>query len=114
MGLQQRLSRVDLERRRRRLATISARGAAIPGEPMFLPARTAHNNEIGDEDDGIVVTLVYDSAADRTSIVGLTRATWRRGRCSPRGSGTTCRTRCTDISRPSCLLTSACGVTGTR
>jgi all-trans-8'-apo-beta-carotenal 15,15'-oxygenase len=63
-GLQQRLTRVDMES-----------GAAVshdfgpdgyPGEPMFIPA-----NGDGDEDDGTVVTVVFDSADRCSDIVGL-------------------------------------------
>jgi all-trans-8'-apo-beta-carotenal 15,15'-oxygenase len=63
-GLQQRITRVDLES-----------GAAVshdfaphgyPGEPVFIPARPD-----GEEDDGFVVTLVFDAAAGRTQVVGL-------------------------------------------
>jgi all-trans-8'-apo-beta-carotenal 15,15'-oxygenase len=65
-GLQQRLSRVDMES-----------GAVVshdfgpdgyPGEPMFIPA---NGNGDGDEDDGTVVTVVFDSADRRSDIVGL-------------------------------------------
>jgi all-trans-8'-apo-beta-carotenal 15,15'-oxygenase len=63
-GLQQRLTRVDMES-----------GAAVshdfgpdgyPGEPVFIPA-----NGDGDEDNGTVVTVVFDSASRRSNIVGL-------------------------------------------
>ncbi len=66
IGLQQRITRVDL-----------ASGAAVshdfaphgyPGEPVFIAAQPDGE---GEEDDGFVVTLVFDAAADRTQIVGL-------------------------------------------
>ena len=63
-GLQQLLTRVDLESGK----TVSHdfRPHRYPGEPVFIPAR-----DQGEEDDGCVVTLVYDAAAGRTDIVGL-------------------------------------------
>lgn len=63
-GLQQRLTRVDMESG----AVVSHDFGpdSYPGEPMFIPA----SNE-GDEDDGTVVTLVFNSADQRSDIVGL-------------------------------------------
>jgi all-trans-8'-apo-beta-carotenal 15,15'-oxygenase len=63
-GLQQQLARVDLQT-----------GAVVrhdfgpggyPGEPVFIATRQG-----GAEDDGVVVSLVFDSARKRTDIVGL-------------------------------------------
>jgi all-trans-8'-apo-beta-carotenal 15,15'-oxygenase len=64
IGLQQRITRVDLESG----ASVSHDFAphGYPGEPVFIPARPG-----GEEDEGFVVTLVFDAAADRTQIVGL-------------------------------------------
>ena len=55
IGLQQRITRVDLESG----ATVSHDFAphGYPGEPVFIPARPD-----GEEDDGFVVTLVFDAA----------------------------------------------------
>jgi len=63
-GLQQRLTRVDMESG----AVVSHDFGpdSYPGEPMFIPA----SND-GDEDDGTVVTLVFNSADQRSDIVGL-------------------------------------------
>jgi all-trans-8'-apo-beta-carotenal 15,15'-oxygenase len=63
-GLQQLLTRIDLDSG----ATISHdfRPLGYPGEPVFIPS-----GERSEEDDGCVVTLVYDAAAQRTDIVGL-------------------------------------------
>jgi all-trans-8'-apo-beta-carotenal 15,15'-oxygenase len=36
------------------------------GEPIFIPTRAD-----GEEDDGVVVTLVFDAKANRTDIVAL-------------------------------------------
>jgi all-trans-8'-apo-beta-carotenal 15,15'-oxygenase len=64
IGLQQQVARVDLES-----------GAAVThdfgpdgyvGEPLFIPRPGG-----GAEDDGAVVVLIYDAAAERTMIVGL-------------------------------------------
>jgi len=64
IGLQQRITRVDLESG----ASVSHDFAphGYPGEPVFIPARPG-----GEEDEGFVVTLVFDAAANRTQIVGL-------------------------------------------
>ena len=64
VGLQRRVTRVDMESGR----TTSHEFAAshYVGEPVFIPTRTD-----GEEDDGVVVTLVYDADANRTDIVGL-------------------------------------------
>jgi all-trans-8'-apo-beta-carotenal 15,15'-oxygenase len=66
IGLQQRVSRVDLSTG----ATVSHDFAphGYPGEPVFIPAQPAGS---GAEDEGFVVTLVFDGAANRTQIVGL-------------------------------------------
>jgi all-trans-8'-apo-beta-carotenal 15,15'-oxygenase len=63
-GLQQCITRVDLDSG---ATTSHDFGAGFyPGEPVFIPAR-----DDGEEDDGTVVTLVFDAAAGRTEIVGL-------------------------------------------
>lgn len=67
MGLQQRVSRVDFE------SGAVASHDFVPdgyvGEPLFVP-RAAD----AAEDDGVVITLVFDAATERTSIVGLDAA----------------------------------------
>jgi all-trans-8'-apo-beta-carotenal 15,15'-oxygenase len=64
VGLQRQVTRVDMDGG----ATVSHDFAAnqYVGEPIFIPLRND-----GDEDDGVVVTLVYDADANRTDIVGL-------------------------------------------
>ncbi len=64
MGLQRRVTRIDMDGG----ATVSHDVGAgrYAGEPIFIPSRAD-----GDEDDGVVVTLVYDATAGRTDIVGL-------------------------------------------
>jgi all-trans-8'-apo-beta-carotenal 15,15'-oxygenase len=63
-GLQQRITRVELESGRTTFHDFAPHG--YPGEPVFIPARPD-----GEEDDGYVVTLVFDAADGRTRIVGL-------------------------------------------
>jgi all-trans-8'-apo-beta-carotenal 15,15'-oxygenase len=64
IGLQQRISRVDFDTG----AVISHdfSPAGYVGEPLFVPRDPA-----AAEDDGVVITLVYDAGTERTSIVGL-------------------------------------------
>jgi all-trans-8'-apo-beta-carotenal 15,15'-oxygenase len=64
IGLQQRITRVDLESGASASHDFAPHG--YPGEPVFIPARRG-----GEEDEGFVVTLVFDAAANRTQIVGL-------------------------------------------
>jgi all-trans-8'-apo-beta-carotenal 15,15'-oxygenase len=66
-GLQQRLTRVDMESG----ATVSRDFApdGYPGEPLFVP-RSADSAE----DDGILITVVYDATSERSAIVGLDAA----------------------------------------
>jgi len=64
MGLQQQLARVDLETGV--VARHDFRPGGYPGEPVFIATRPG-----GDEDDGVVVSLVFDAARRRTDIVGL-------------------------------------------
>lgn len=66
-GLQQRVSRVDF-----RTGSVTSHSFApdgYAGEPLFVP-RTVD----GEEDDGVVLTMIYDSATQRSSIVGLDAA----------------------------------------
>ena len=63
-GLQQRITRVDLDSGQTESHDFGPDGYA--GEPVFFPARAD-----GEEDDGFVVTLVYDANEGRTHIVGL-------------------------------------------
>ncbi len=64
LGLQRRVTRVDMENGRS--VSHDVGGNRYVGEPIFIPTRAD-----GDEDDGVVVTLVFDAAANRTDIVGL-------------------------------------------
>jgi all-trans-8'-apo-beta-carotenal 15,15'-oxygenase len=64
LGLQQRITRVDLENGQTVSHDFAPHG--YPGEPVFIPAR-----QDGEEDDGYIVTLVYDASEGRTCIVGL-------------------------------------------
>ena len=63
-GLQQQLAKVDFQSRHRRCATISGPNG-YPGEPLFIATPG------GAEDDGVIVTLVFDAERKRTDIVGL-------------------------------------------
>ena len=63
-GLQQQLAKCDLE-----TGTVARHDFApggYPGEPLFIATRTG-----GAEDDGVVVTLVFDAQRQTTDIVGL-------------------------------------------
>ena len=64
VGLQRRVTRVDMDSG----ATVSHDFGAgqYVGEPIFIPLDTER-----DEDDGVVVTLVFDADAKRTDVVGL-------------------------------------------
>lgn len=64
IGLQRRVTRVDMETGH---AVSHDFGAEhYVGEPIFISTRVD-----GDEDDGVVVTLVFDAKENRTDIVGL-------------------------------------------
>ena len=63
-GLQQQLARVDLETGA--VARHDFRPGGYPGEPLFIATRAG-----GAEDDGVVVTLVFDARRQVTDIVGL-------------------------------------------
>ena len=64
IGLQQRVSRVDFETGV--VVSHDFSPAGYVGEPLFVPRDAA-----AAEDDGVVITLVYDAVTQRTSIVGL-------------------------------------------
>jgi len=64
VGLQQQLARIDLETGA--VAKHDFGPDGYPGEPLFIATRPG-----GAEDDGVVVTLVFDAARQRTDIVGL-------------------------------------------
>jgi all-trans-8'-apo-beta-carotenal 15,15'-oxygenase len=64
MGLQQQLARIDLESGAVTRHDFGPGG--YPGEPFFIATRAG-----GAEDDGVVVSLVFDAARRRTDIVGL-------------------------------------------
>jgi all-trans-8'-apo-beta-carotenal 15,15'-oxygenase len=63
-GLQQQLARVDLETGAVSRHDFGPDG--YPGEPLFIAAGAG-----GAEDDGVVVTLVFDANRQRSDIVGL-------------------------------------------
>jgi all-trans-8'-apo-beta-carotenal 15,15'-oxygenase len=63
-GLQQLLARVDLESGTAVTHDFGPHG--YPGEPLFIAT-----GRDGAEDDGVVVTLVFDAARERSDIVGL-------------------------------------------
>ena len=63
-GLQQQISRVDFDGGA--VATHDFGADRYPGEPMFIASRAG-----GAEDEGVIVTLVFNSAEQRTDIVGL-------------------------------------------
>lgn len=62
IGLQQQIARVDLESGAVVRHDFGPHG--YPGEPLFVPSGPA-------EDDGAIVTLVFDAMSGRSSIVGL-------------------------------------------
>ncbi|MFI5015784.1 MAG: carotenoid oxygenase family protein [Hyphomicrobiales bacterium] len=63
-GLQQRVTRVDMESGQTVFHDFGPEGYV--GEPVFVPARLG-----GEEDEGYVITLVFDAGGQRTQIVGL-------------------------------------------
>jgi all-trans-8'-apo-beta-carotenal 15,15'-oxygenase len=63
-GLQQQLAKVDLETGA--VARHDFRPGGYPGEPLFIATRPG-----GAEDDGVVVTMVFDARRQVTDIVGL-------------------------------------------
>lgn len=64
LGLQQQVARVDGESGAVTVHDFGPDG--YMGEPLFIPA-----SPDGAEEDGIIVTLVFDAASQRTCIVGL-------------------------------------------
>lgn len=63
-GLQQRVTRVDMENGAAVSHDFGPNGYA--GEPIFVP-----NRADGEEDEGVVVTFILDAAERRTAVVGL-------------------------------------------
>lgn len=63
VGLQQHVTKIDLESGR--CVSHDLGPGRYAGEPVFIPTG------LGAEDEGVLVTLVYDSAANRTDVVGL-------------------------------------------
>ena len=63
-GLQRYVTRVDMAGGH--TVSHAFRANQFVGEPIFISTHAG-----GDEDDGVVVTLVYDADANRTDIVGL-------------------------------------------
>jgi all-trans-8'-apo-beta-carotenal 15,15'-oxygenase len=63
-GLQQRITRVDMESGRTVSHDFAPNGYV--GEPLFIPTATE-----GAEDDGVVVSFVFDTSDVRTHVVGL-------------------------------------------
>jgi all-trans-8'-apo-beta-carotenal 15,15'-oxygenase len=63
-GLQQQLAKVDLETGA--VTQHDFRPGGYPGEPLFIATHPR-----GAEDDGVVVTLVFDAGRQRTEVVGL-------------------------------------------
>jgi len=61
-GLQQQLARVDVDSGSVTIHDFGPNG--YPGEPLFISTGSA-------EDDGVIVTLVFDAAEQRSTIVGL-------------------------------------------
>lgn len=62
IGLQHCVTRIDTETGR--VQSHDVGNGRYAGEPVFIPTGAG-------EDDGVVVTLVYDAAANRTDILGL-------------------------------------------
>ena len=63
LGLQQQIAKVDLESGTVTTHDFSPDG--YPGEAVFVPTGG------GAEDDGVLVTLVFDARTQRSAIVGL-------------------------------------------
>lgn len=63
-GLQRQLARIDFDSGAVTRHDFGPDG--YPGEPMFIPTRAG-----AAEDEGVVVTLVFDAATQHTSVVGL-------------------------------------------
>lgn len=63
-GLQRRITRVDMESGKADFQDFGPDGYV--GEPVFVPARPG-----GEEDEGWLITLVFDASEQRTKIVGL-------------------------------------------
>jgi all-trans-8'-apo-beta-carotenal 15,15'-oxygenase len=63
-GLQRRVTRVDMESGNTVFHDFGPEGYV--GEPVFVPSRRG-----GEEDEGYLITLVFDAADGRTKIVGL-------------------------------------------
>jgi all-trans-8'-apo-beta-carotenal 15,15'-oxygenase len=63
-GLQQQIARVDVESGA--VSTHDFGPDGYVGEPVFIPRDGG-----SEEDDGVVVTLVFESGAQRTAIIGL-------------------------------------------
>ena len=63
-GLQRRITRVDMESGKTAFHDFGPDGYV--GEPVFIPARPG-----GEEDEGHLITLIFDAAEERTKIVGL-------------------------------------------
>lgn len=63
-GLQRRVTRVDMENGKAAFHDFGP--GRYVGEPVFVPARRE-----GEEDDGYLITLVFDAAEERTEVVGL-------------------------------------------
>ncbi len=61
-GLQQQVARIDVDNGAAAIHDFGPNGYA--GEPLFVP--TGSN-----EDDGVVIVLLYDASTDRTAVVGL-------------------------------------------
>jgi all-trans-8'-apo-beta-carotenal 15,15'-oxygenase len=64
IGIQQQVARVDLETGA--VARHDFGPGGYPGEPLFIATSPG-----GAEEDGVVVTLVFDAARRRTEVVGL-------------------------------------------
>jgi all-trans-8'-apo-beta-carotenal 15,15'-oxygenase len=63
-GLQQHLAKIDVETGAVTRHDFGPDG--YPGEPCFVPAPDG-----GDEDDGVVLVLVFDASARRTDMIGI-------------------------------------------
>ena len=63
-GLQRRVTQVDMESGKTAVHDFSAN--KFVGEPVYIPTRAD-----GEENDGVVVSLIFDAEANRTEIVGL-------------------------------------------
>lgn len=72
----QAIFKVDMETNDRQLWSAAPWGYV--GEPVFVPRHPDHSQLVGAEDDGWVLTMVFDSSSDRSALVILDAQTLRQ------------------------------------